>query len=215
MAKGNIRSLAAVKVAKAASDASRRAKSTGSQEASRAASSSSRLSRKKRLVLGVVLFAFIVGSLAPLAAQATYISDPNLIALKQRVIAAATAGDGAAGALAQSERDIQAKQAADCQAVEDNARQSAINSVTRHMPPDPSKFTQNTTCLVDVATVQIPVVLTGIGFIDAIISGAIQRFMTGTCQKATGFLSDLQGSALNQLNSSTGGTANLLLSSTR
>lgn len=164
----------------------------------------------KRAFFALVCVGLLASPVAQTTAVAATVSDPGLAALKASLLKEMSAA-AQASTQRQATQDATARASGECSDIDTTARNAAAARISRLSPPDPTKIIQNTTCFVDVATVQIPVILTGIGFIDAIIKEALQRFMTGSCQKASGFLSDLKSSALTQLNSNTGGTANLLL----
>lgn len=158
----------------------------------------------KRFACSVVSVAMLTSPIAISPAVAgTGLNDPQVIAIKQQLLAAMAAG-ATAQVSAQQQQDTAAKQSNDCNDISQRALASAQAVIGRGTPPDPTKIIQQTTCFIDVAMVEIPVVLTGIGFIDGLIRQYLQKFLTGQCTKATNFLGDLQNQALAQLSQSTG-----------
>lgn len=179
---------------------------------------------QKKIVAGLTAGVMSLSVFFSMPAYALYISDSAAVAaeisIAQAVLkdVAARRQSGSAqtsnfdSALKQNEADQQAKDEQTCTDIEEAAKQAAERKIMRNAPPDPSKIIQNTSCFLDLATVKIPVIMTGMGFIDSIIQQAIQRFMTGVCKKAQNFLGDLQSKAMQQVQSVAGnGVAGLAL----
>lgn len=160
----------------------------------------------------VAVLASAVG--ATLAVSTVSAADLDDIAEKQRTaeFRAAVSKEIQTAVQKQSEKqrqnDRQAEEAQECKDIFEAGKMIAENAVRRNTPPDPTKIIQNTTCFTDLSAVKIPVIVTGMGFIDSIIKAAIQRFLTGACSKAQNFLGDLQSTAMSQLNNGIGGALN-------
>lgn len=144
------------------------------------------------------------------ASAGVSLNDPAILQIKAAMIQAMQQGTQAQAAQ-QAQQDQAARSSQDCTDIANEAKNSANAVVTRNQPPDPTKVVQNTTCFVDIATVQIPVIMTGMSFIDSIINSQVQKFLTGACNKAQSFLGDLQSQAMAQLNNATGGAAGLVM----
>lgn len=124
-------------------------------------------------------------------------NNPEVLAIKKKVIEAMIAGTEAA-VQKQVDLDTDAAASEDCNDLHARAVAIAKETVTASKPPEPSKIIQNSTCFVDLAQFDIPIMVTssGIGFIDAIIDSYIHQFITDGCSAATGFLDDITGGAL-------------------
>lgn len=158
---------------------------------------------KRLACVAMAAVASLMGATAPAPATAQSLNDPQVLQIKAAMIQAMINGNSAQAA-AQAQQDAAARTSAECAAVQAEAQRSAEAKVIRNTPPDPTKVIQNTTCYVDVATVQIPVILTGIPFIDTIIQQYLQRFLTGQCNRSLNFFGTLQNTALAQLRSGGG-----------
>ena len=117
---------------------------------------------------------------------------------------------GYAVLLEQLAEDRKAKEDQICEEMSEVAKDAAKSSIESNMAADPSKIVQNTTCFTDVATVKIPIIMTGYGFIDKIIQSSLQKFMTGACGKAQDFMADLKTKAATEITKTAGAKASKL-----
>lgn len=149
---------------------------------------------------------------APLAKAQSLWSDPAYVQRQADLSVARVAGLAAQQAVVAA-RDSAALTSATCTSLDDARRLAAEAYVTRGQPPDPSRIIQNTTCFLDVAATQIPVALTGIGFLDGLINGFLSRMINGACSQLSSYIGDLKNSAMSQISgavsSATGGSLSL------
>ncbi|MGJ7523510.1 hypothetical protein ACSFA0_23720 [Variovorax sp. LT1P1] len=125
-------------------------------------------------------------------------SDPAYIQRQADLTTARRAGvdaEAAAGAV----RDAAALASASCTDLDAARKTSALAFMDRGQPPDPSRVIQNSTCFLDVAAFQVPVSLTGIGFLDGLLNNIMTKMVAGACGKLNSYISDLKNSALSQI----------------
>lgn len=150
--------------------------------------------------------------LAPSAQAASLWNDPSYIQRQAELAIAKAAGKALQQAVIAA-RDSEALTSASCTDLDTARRNAALEFYERGQPPDPSKIIQNTTCFIDVAAIKIPVSLTGIGFLDGLISDFGQKMMNGACGKLGSYINDLKNSAMSQISGAvsgaTGGALNL------
>lgn len=169
----------------------------------------------KKLMAAMTAAVFIFAGI-PSALALSADTDPVQVAVEDFAVKLATdlATTKLAGQQAQNAVVVQNDQAAltdpVCQEMESTAVEVAKAYVTAHKPYDPAKIISDTTCFSVIAMIDIPISMTGISFIDSIISGMIQQYLTGACSKATNFLGDLQDSAIQSFNSSTNGSGSMV-----
>ena len=75
-----------------------------------------------------------------------------------------------------------ARSSKSCTDLKASAKAAAEQSVRNHLPPDPTKVIEKSTCFVSVAKIKIPA--TGYGFADAIVSGLLGMMENG-CANST------------------------------
>lgn len=156
------------------------------------------LKLNKFTVVMTTVVALLVSPLSLTVANAGMaMNNPEVLIIKKKVIEAMISGTEAA-AQKQVDLDTDAAASEDCNDLHARAAAKAKETVTASKPPEPSKIIQNSTCFVDLAQFDIPILVTssGIGFIDAIIDSYIHQFITDGCSAATGFLDDITGGAL-------------------
>lgn len=159
----------------------------------------------KLAVISALLVPLCIGAIG--SAHAGLMDDPDIMAMKIELMKAAQSGTSAAVAQRQAS-DTAAKASQQCADIAQSATDAAKAYIDRNRPPDPTSIIQNTTCHVDISTVKIPVIMTGLPFLDGLVSNYIQKYLNGACTKGQNFLADLQKNALDQLNSATGGAVN-------
>lgn len=149
---------------------------------------------------------------APSVQAASLWNDPSYIQRQAELVLAQAAGKAAQDAVIAA-RNSEALTSASCTDLETARRNAALEFYNRGQPPDPSNIIQNTTCFIDVAAIKIPVSLTGIGFLDGLISSFGQKMINGACGKLGSYINDLKNSAMSQISGAvagaTGGALNL------
>lgn len=160
------------------------------------------------LTLALTSSAFLM----PSAQAASLWSDPAFVQRQAELVIAQTAGKAAQDAVIAT-RNSDALSSASCTELATARKTSALQFYKRGQPPDPSNIIQNTTCFIDISAIKIPVSLTGIGFLDGLISGFATKMLNNSCGKLGSFITDLKNSALSQIGSvvgsTTGGSLNL------
>lgn len=86
----------------------------------------------------------------------------------------------------------QARQNDNCNKLKVVKTNAIQRSVQMHMPSDPTKVVENTTCFQNVLATKIP--STGFGFADQIISSLLSQYAGGGCTKTTNQWSGMVGS---------------------
>ena len=99
------------------------------------------------------------------------------------------------------QRDAAAVSSELCKEVDASARGAAKGHVERGVVVSPANIIQNSTCFGDVFKIKIPVSMTGIGFLDGIISKIGNQLLSSACSQAMGFVNNLKNSAINQISS--------------
>lgn len=147
------------------------------------------------------LSAALVFLLTPLASIAAGgMDDPRLLMEKAELLMARATGAQAQGSAVAS-RNAQALSAAECTAIEASARDAAAAYVDRGQPVSPGSVIQNSTCFMDILGIKIPVSMTGIGWLDGVISTVASKAMTSACSAGMSYMNDLRSSAVNQIRS--------------
>lgn len=155
-------------------------------------------------VIPLLLSAFICSS-----AEATNLwSDPAYIQRQAELQIARLDGVSAQKAVT-SMRDSEAVSSATCTQLDEARKEAAVAFMERGQPPDPSRVIQNSTCYLDVIGIKIPVALTGIGWLDGVISNVLQKVQAGACGKLNSYVDDLKNNAASQIRNTTGGALNL------
>ena len=160
----------------------------------------------KPLAVAVLGIAGLIG--APSVAFSATAEEAALLQEKIDILQARMSGNQSLNTAIQS-RDTQALSSAECTAIEAAAKQAATEYVKRGQPVSPEKVIQNSTCFLDVIQIRIPVSITGIGFLDAILNQFLNKMLTSSCDKGMAFLNDLKTSAINQITSGINSSLNL------
>ena len=144
----------------------------------------------------------------PSQAAVNLLNDPDFLQRQAQMIVARQAGLAIQNALVAA-RDQAAQSSNECTVLAESKKTAALDHMKRGQPPDPSRIIQNTTCFVDLASIKIPVALTGIGFLDGFINMFLSKMVNDSCNKLGTFIADLKSSALSQIANSTGASLSL------
>lgn len=132
--------------------------------------------------------------------------------LKAAIVKAALAGITELKA-AQDAKDAAAANSDICKKMKVTAVESVLATTKRAKPPDPAGVIKNSTCFFDVASIKIPIILTGFAFLDDFIQSQFTKYLTGGCAKAQNYLKTIQKEALAELNAATKDVARDLIGS--
>lgn len=167
-----------------------------------------------KLAVGLLFTSALSTSMA--VSYPSMFSDESAAAAFQSRIVAAEAERTTQAAVmkgAVAQRDAAALSSSTCSDLDQARKTQALAWYDRGRPVDPSMIIQNSTCLMDVVKIRIPVSLTGIGFLDGIISTIGNKLLSSACGALQSYITNLKNSAISQISGAvsngTGGALNI------